>query len=171
MSIVVKVLFPNELDMISFELGDLNVRIGRSSKAEITLQDELCSGLHMRIFAVNGKVYVEDLDSKNGTRLNGKKVTQLTQIYLRDEVSIGSYTIALDKVQMTPLELKKNVQPYTLKRTELRLPELTHTGLHIEGVKEHVVEPNTEMFKDLEDLSSKTIVKIYKIKSQMPNDC
>ena len=47
MSITVKILYPNKEDLISFQLADLNVRIGRSQKAEVTLQDNMCSGLHM----------------------------------------------------------------------------------------------------------------------------
>ena len=167
MSIIIKILHPNKVDMISFELADLNVRIGRSSKAEITLEGTKCSGMHMRIFYENSKTYVEDLGSKNGTKLNNRPIENETQIYLKDEVSLGDYILAVDRIEMTPAEVKRHTRPYKLSN-EMHLPELTQTGLNIERIKEDLtkVELDAAMFKDLDDLSSKTIVKRYKVKSQ-----
>jgi pSer/pThr/pTyr-binding forkhead associated (FHA) protein len=167
MSIIINILHPNKEDLISFELGNLNVRIGRSSKAEITLEGKKCSGLHMRICYLNNKTYVEDLGSKNGTKLNLHAITVMTQIYLKDEVKIGDYILGIDRSEMTPAEVKRHTRLFKFGN-EMTLPELTQTGLNLETLKDRItkVDTSNSMFKDLEGLSSKTIVKRYKVKSQ-----
>lgn len=55
---------------------DDELTIGRRPTADLVLCDEAVSGLHCRIYrgASGGRFWVEDLDSLNGTRLNGEKV-------------------------------------------------------------------------------------------------
>lgn len=178
MSIIVKILYPNKRDMVSFALDDLDVHIGRSSKCDITLEGSLLSSKHMRIFSQDGKTYIQDLGSKNGTMLNNTKIRVKTRIYLMDEVKMGEYIIALDRIEMTTQELLAHKRPRNDRlNKDLDLPELTRTSFIIERSKEEDeraaaeqdpahVDVKTSMYKDLEDLSQKTIVKRYKIKSQ-----
>ena len=174
MSVIVKILYPNRKDMVSFALDDLDVSIGRSSKCDITLEGSLLSSKHLRVFTQEEKTYIQDLGSKNGTSLNHNNIRVKTRMFLLDEVRIGEYIIALDRIEMTIQELLNHKRPRNEKfKQDLALPELTATSLDIDKLKKEDAEPELtlldvkeSMFKDLEDLSSKTIVKRYKVKSQ-----
>jgi pSer/pThr/pTyr-binding forkhead associated (FHA) protein len=52
--------------------------IGRSSGAEFTVDAPLVSRLHCRLTAGATELQVHDLDSTNGTFVNGKRVTDAT---------------------------------------------------------------------------------------------
>ena len=48
--------------------------IGRSAEAGLEIPDRFLSRLHARIFLENEKWWVEDLESRNGTRINGRQI-------------------------------------------------------------------------------------------------
>lgn len=64
------------------ELGEIRIgddlfAVGRTEAPFISYPEELTAALsrrHARIFAEHGAVYVADLGSKNGTRINGADV-------------------------------------------------------------------------------------------------
>lgn len=53
-----------------------NFTIGRDAACEICLAHEMVSRRHARVFMRNGRWHVQDLGSRNGTRLNGELVDQ-----------------------------------------------------------------------------------------------
>lgn len=53
-----------------------SILIGRSPDADIVVSYPIISGEHFRLNCEAGKVHVEDLNSSNGTFLNGKKLTK-----------------------------------------------------------------------------------------------
>ena len=62
----------------SFELAEAVITIGRGPDNLIHLEDSSVSGRHAQI-SVSGEVYeLRDLDSTNGTRVNGTSVTTAT---------------------------------------------------------------------------------------------
>ncbi len=77
------------------------VAIGRSSKAEIQLDDEKISSRHCRFFLKRDRLELTDLDSKNGTYLNGIRVEQ-SEIFIGDEVRLGDTVITLEEKHMSP---------------------------------------------------------------------
>ena len=48
--------------------------IGRSEKADVIINDVYLSGLHAEVLIDGNQCSIKDLDSKNGTTLDGKKV-------------------------------------------------------------------------------------------------
>ena len=63
--------------------------IGRSPEADVRIQDRRVSQRHARVVVgADGKVFVEDLGSTNGTYVNGKKVARHT-LCDGDKVHIG----------------------------------------------------------------------------------
>ena len=63
---------------------------GRSDKASVEIDDTLVSRMHARIFQhENGAYVIEDLDSRNGTQVNGMVVTRQVLTY-GDRIQIGS---------------------------------------------------------------------------------
>ncbi len=76
-----------------FEPDDDAVVIGRSSDAEIAVADRSMSRRHARLFHEGDDWLVEDLGSRNGTLLNGRKITEPTPVGVGTALRIGSTTI------------------------------------------------------------------------------
>ncbi len=64
------------------------VTIGREEDNSIQLNDERVSRFHSKIQEDNGRFILTDLDSTNGTRVNGHPI-QMRVLQLGDQVSIG----------------------------------------------------------------------------------
>lgn len=92
--------------------------IGRSVEADIQLQDSTLSAMHAEIFSDNGQLLVCDLESLNGTRLNGKRVQSCSPLQVGDRIQVASATIHLRLRQADKLRSHKN----TLFAEELTLP-------------------------------------------------
>ncbi|MGE0395170.1 MAG: sigma 54-interacting transcriptional regulator [Kofleriaceae bacterium] len=67
----------------------IDITFGRSRGATITLDHEKVSRMHARIKRSGDSIIVEDLGSRNGTRVNGTKIEAITRIVHGDEVSVG----------------------------------------------------------------------------------
>ena len=81
--------------------------IGRSPQASITLLDEEVSRLHSCVHmdlseAGTPRIFLEDLQSTNGTFLNGQAVQTPLLLGAGDRISIGTHILKL--VAMDPLE-------------------------------------------------------------------
>jgi hypothetical protein len=63
--------------------------IGRSSEADVRIDDRYASGLHARIYSHSGRFYVEDLQSTNGTLLNDENLAAEAQLVPGDLIRIG----------------------------------------------------------------------------------
>lgn len=56
---------------LSWPLGN-EITLGRAPSCGVRLNDTFVSGVHARVFNAGGTFMVEDLDSRNGTLLNGR---------------------------------------------------------------------------------------------------
>lgn len=63
--------------------------IGRDAANDIVINDPHVSSEHARIEIKGEKIFLIDLDSTNGTYVNGKKIRGKQQITLGDEINIG----------------------------------------------------------------------------------
>ena len=84
----------NRLDSLSFKMQEYyllggSVTLGRSPKNDIVTKDKFVSKNHLNITERNGIFYLEDLNSANGTYLNGEKVDAGTLIELQNGDKIG----------------------------------------------------------------------------------
>ena len=61
--------------------------VGR--EGSLAIDDDFASGQHARFLTVRGLWYVEDLDSTNGTALNGRRIYQAQLLKKRDKIKIG----------------------------------------------------------------------------------
>ncbi|HET9623111.1 MAG TPA: sigma 54-interacting transcriptional regulator [Kofleriaceae bacterium] len=67
----------------------VDVTFGRSRGATITLDSEKVSRMHARVRRIGDTIEVEDLGSRNGTRVNGDKIEGPRRLATGDEVSVG----------------------------------------------------------------------------------
>jgi FHA domain len=63
--------------------------IGRSTDADVQIDDRYASGLHARIFSREGHAYVEDMNSTNGTLVNEASLSGEAELIDGDVVRIG----------------------------------------------------------------------------------
>ncbi len=69
--------------------------IGRGEEADLALSDAAASRRHARILVSASEVRVADLDSRNGTRVNGQPISGTVALATGDVVSIGEVSIIL----------------------------------------------------------------------------
>ena len=63
--------------------------IGRSREADVQIEDRYASGVHARIFSREGRSYVEDMNSTNGTMLNDATLKGEAELLDGDIIRIG----------------------------------------------------------------------------------
>src|SRR5580692_202672 len=66
--------------------------LGRSSDAQIRLQDEGISRRHARVFVEEKDLWIEDLKSANGTLINGVRIDR-QKLQDGDKIRVGATTI------------------------------------------------------------------------------
>lgn len=79
----------------SIPLDEDLVTIGRSSDSTLVIVDEYTSTYHARLDRSGSTWTLTDLDSTNGTRLDGNRVTSPITVPLHTPVTIGTTTFEL----------------------------------------------------------------------------
>lgn len=82
----------------SWQLGKDILFLGRGRGNDIRIKDPSVSSRHLRILHRDGLYFIEDLESTNGTFLNGAKIVsgQLVEVQEGDLITVGSTLISLD---------------------------------------------------------------------------
>lgn len=99
------------------KLGFGTLTIGRAKDNDIHLEDHAASAHHAKILNMMNAFHIEDLDSTNGTYLNGKRIKEHT-LHHRDIITIGNHQILFKNVQVNQNEQK------TMVLSEQQLNEL-----------------------------------------------
>lgn len=76
-------------------LSDEPITIGRSADCSIILRDDFTSTHHARLLPSPEGWILQDLDSTNGTLVNGKRVHSAVVITTDTEITIGKTTFEL----------------------------------------------------------------------------
>ena len=79
------------------------VVIGRARPSDVSVRDTSLSRQHARFLLTRAELWVEDLGSTNGTRVNGRRV-QRTRVSKTDEVRLGSAIVAYHALPSTAPE-------------------------------------------------------------------
>ena len=83
------VLEPQTSAGLTWALGN-EITIGRAASCGLHIDDTYISSVHARIFNRNGVFVIEDLDSRNGTVLNGNQLTTATELRPGDRIQFGT---------------------------------------------------------------------------------
>ncbi len=67
----------------------LPITLGRSDDAQVRLNDLHASRLHALIDVEEGTAFVEDLGSRNGTRVNARLISGRTTLAAGDDIRVG----------------------------------------------------------------------------------
>src|SRR5438093_10191352 len=79
-----------------FPLNRLRTTIGRSARSDLCIPDAFASRLHAEIRQEGDSYWLVDLESANGTRLNGTPVSTTLPLYPGSEVQIGETRIVFE---------------------------------------------------------------------------
>jgi hypothetical protein len=63
--------------------------IGRANANEICIDDSFASSRHARLYDREGVVYIEDMNSTNGTYVNGRRLSAQQVLRPSDKIRIG----------------------------------------------------------------------------------
>ena len=74
---------------------DASIRIGRDAGNTIALKDDHVSGEHARVAPLDGRVIIEDLESSEGIRVNGRKF-RCCALHHGDRIEIGNTEFFFD---------------------------------------------------------------------------
>jgi pSer/pThr/pTyr-binding forkhead associated (FHA) protein len=91
-----RVVDPPERKGRVYDLAD-ELTVGRAGGCGVALEDTTVSQLHARIFRRDGRLWVEDLGSTNGTFVNRKKVSAPVQLRRGDRLQVGTTVMELAK--------------------------------------------------------------------------
>jgi pSer/pThr/pTyr-binding forkhead associated (FHA) protein len=73
------------------------ITIGRKEGNTVRLTDRNISRQHARLVRSNSSLFIEDLDSYNGVKVNGNRITARTTIRETDHLDIGDYHVSFQK--------------------------------------------------------------------------
>tara|TARA_R110000868_G_scaffold287003_4_gene547458 strand:- start:4182 stop:6470 length:2289 start_codon:yes stop_codon:yes gene_type:complete len=102
-----------------YKIDKGEIRIGRDpSKCDIVLPDPEVSGVHAIVRKLGSDLHIEDLQSGNGTLLNGERVNK-AEIHNGDEFLIGSTTFTVkitsdllkqEEGRLMPVDLNQEIE-------------------------------------------------------------
>jgi hypothetical protein len=70
--------------------------LGRSGEADISFDDRYASGLHARVYPRGDRYFVEDMNSTNGTLLNGGPLVTENELADGFSITIGDTTFRFE---------------------------------------------------------------------------
>lgn len=116
--------------------------IGRDSTCHIRLWDGLASRRHAKIVDVDGEFFIEDLESANGTRLNGHPVRGRTRLQENDLIEApGLVAVFMEEAGSAPR--------MALERTSITSSFDARGGLRVEVAAEAKLRAVLEISRNL----------------------
>jgi DNA-binding winged helix-turn-helix (wHTH) protein len=79
---------------------------GRDDACAIVIDASTVSRHHARITVISGEVTIDDLESTNGTYVNGKRISEPTRLGLGDELALGSEVLQVRRRVASALTVK-----------------------------------------------------------------
>jgi diguanylate cyclase (GGDEF)-like protein len=76
-----------------FKVNVANIIIGRVAAADVQVDDDGVSRNHARLRCEGGKAWIDDLGSRNGTFVNGIRITTTTELHDNDKIQVGRATV------------------------------------------------------------------------------
>ena len=79
--------------------ADTPLTIGRSESSGFCIPDKKVSRRHAEIVSDGENVFISDLSSRTGTRVNGRAIAQRTPLCIGDTIQIGETDLVLEKTE------------------------------------------------------------------------
>ena len=85
--------------------------IGRGSDADVVIDNTAISRHHSALELRNGVHFLSDLESLNGTTVNGKKIKGSVAISEKDDIGIGKFTLSIAPITEKNASSKSYASP------------------------------------------------------------
>jgi pSer/pThr/pTyr-binding forkhead associated (FHA) protein len=131
------------VEQFDLNQGPDRVTIGRGRNCDIQLQDKKSSRAHVEILRQDGRYYVRDLESANGTFVNGSKIEPKTDTPLQagDLVQAGDAQFVFEVVSADYLEREQSFLPaVAAEQADLE----SAPSMAAVGGSEFGIDPNAE---------------------------
>lgn len=102
----------------SYEVTEEGLVIGRSDDCEIQLPDPGVSRQHARVFMHNAGVWVQDMGSRNGAYVKGKRIVRPKQLSPGAPLKVGDHTFSLTVPPADSAEPVATIPPEPLPTVE-----------------------------------------------------
>jgi len=79
-----------------YDLAD-ELTLGRAGGCGVRVDDAYTSSIHARLYRQNGTLWVEDLDSTNGTWVNAQRIYSPTKLGKGDLLQVGGTVFEVDR--------------------------------------------------------------------------
>lgn len=89
---------------VIFEINEGFTTLGRTPASNIVVPDQTLSKKHLKFDKQRNKLFLEELGSINGTRINGRKLRDRKQVYDKDKIEIGDVKFIIT----SNIEIKKD---------------------------------------------------------------
>lgn len=86
-------------EMVSKLVDPIPFRVGRRSEATLTIPRATVSGIHAELFTQSDRLYVRDLNSTNGTFINGHRLEQSSQLQAGDVLQLADVALRISCVE------------------------------------------------------------------------
>ncbi len=101
------------------QLRQTEATLGRAHGCTVRIPSAQVSRLHCRLRMDNGVVTVEDLESVNGTFINGKRVRDPEVVHPGDHLSVGPVTFVVEyELSTTTLRPLSDEEDHAARETE-----------------------------------------------------
>lgn len=115
--------------------------IGRSESSALCIPDKKISRRHAEIVSDGENIFITDLSSRTGTRVNGRPIQQRTPLCIGDTIQIGETDLVLEKTTEVPAASAPRVttQPETKQAVKTAKPQNSQ-HLPVYSAQESLVE-------------------------------
>jgi serine phosphatase RsbU (regulator of sigma subunit) len=155
-------------------VGD-RIVFGRNADCHVVINAPAVSREHAVIRKIDGKFYIEDLNSRNGTEINAKKITMRTQLKNQDQIVIcGNVMTFVDStMKPLPMHLLKDGKDIEDEEEDSSTVEATIQGSSSKQILEAqpserlamLLEIGTELTQTIktDDLLPKIVDKLFQV--------
>ncbi|MFP5385003.1 MAG: FHA domain-containing protein [Bacteriovoracia bacterium] len=165
MKINLKVQHNNNVQECSLSLGQI-LNVGRSRECDLKVDDDKLSGQHCRFYLKKDKLEITDLDSKNGTYLNGIRIEQ-SEVFVGDQIRVGATLITLVEKDTDDEALRVLTFPGPFNDRMSYELKMDFTGARIQNQLPNTNENSMYIPDDIVESHKKEVTVRKKVKSKI----
>lgn len=142
------------------ELTEGQFAVGRNASCQLSLDDPLVSRRHALLTVAEDAVTVEDLQSRNGVLVNGRRIQAKTTLQAGDRILIGSQELTLLQGKDGGAALSSSAMPHASRMTLPKMPaapEGARTVPSLEGDGEPSMVRRADAFNLLGSVAEKAL--------------
>ena len=143
------------------ELGEGEFAVGRNASCQLSLDDPLVSRRHAVLEVHGDVVTVEDLQSRNGVLVNGRRIEGRVRLAVGDRILIGSQELTLHATSIEQTGRTNAQAPAREVAAKMTLPRMRvntpSSGIRIESDPEPSMVRRADQFKLLGGVAEKAL--------------